>query len=342
MGYSLAATNVGQSLSRMLDTVLRIVPKLVVFVIILIIGWIIAKIIERAVSAILERTHFNRVAQRGVVGEALARSDYDAARLIGRLFFYAIVLVTLQLAFNVFGRNPVSDLLRSIVVWLPRLAVAIIILVIASAIAYAVKDLVAAALHAVAYGRFVAGAAAAFIMVLGVIAALNQIGIATAVTTPVLVAILAALAGVVVVGVGGGLVRPMQQRWEGWLSRFEQEAPQLKQHMAQAPQRARERAEHYRSQAQAAKGSQPTRTVVSGTPPQGSTVAGGYPQQGYPEQGYPEQTYPEPGYPQQGYPQQGYPQQGYPQQPPPYETGPYDQDPYAQDPYGQDPNAPRQ
>jgi Conserved TM helix len=237
MGYSLAATNVGQSLSRLLDTVLRIVPKLVVFVIILIIGWIVAKIIERAVAAILERTHFNRVAQRGVVGDALARSDYDASRLIGRLFFYAIVLVTLQLAFNVFGRNPVSDLLRSIVAWLPRLAVAIIILVIASAIAYAVKDLVAAALHAVAYGRFVAGAAAAFIMVLGVIAALNQIGIATTVTEPVLIAALATIGAVIAIGVGGGLIRPMQERWDRMLSAGERDMATVR---SSAYQRGRE------------------------------------------------------------------------------------------------------
>jgi hypothetical protein len=237
MGYSLAATDVGQSLSRMLDTVLRIVPKLIVFLIILIIGWIVAKIIERAVTAILERTHFNRVAQRGVVGDALARSDYDAARLIGRLFFYAVLLVTLQLAFNVFGRNPVSDLLRSIVAWLPRLAVAIIILVIASAIAYAVKDLVAAALHAVAYGRFVAGAAAAFIMVLGVIAALNQIGVATTVTEPVLIAALATIGAVIAIGVGGGLIRPMQERWDRMLSAGERDMAAVR---SSAYQRGRE------------------------------------------------------------------------------------------------------
>ena len=39
---------------------------------------------------------------------------------------------------------------------------------------------------------------------LGVIAALNQIGVATTVTTPVLIAVLATGGGVIVVGVGGG------------------------------------------------------------------------------------------------------------------------------------------
>ena len=221
-------TGIGQSLARLLDTVIRIVPKLVVFVVILVIGWIIAKLIERAVAMILHRLHFDRVAERGVVGDALRRSDYDASRLIARLFFYAVLLITLQMAFNVFGPNPISQLLRGIVAWLPRLAVAVIIIVIASAIAHAVKDLVGAALGGVTYGRVLANAVSIFIIALGVIAALNQIGIATTVTEPVLITVLATIGAVVAIGVGGGLIRPMQQRWERMLSAGERDAASVR------------------------------------------------------------------------------------------------------------------
>ncbi len=37
---------------------------------------------------------------------------------------------------------------------------------------------------------------------------------ATSVTTPILIAVLAIIAGVIIVGAGGGLIKPMQQRWE--------------------------------------------------------------------------------------------------------------------------------
>jgi hypothetical protein len=228
MGYSLAAINIGQSLQRMLDTVIRVVPKLVVFVVILIIGWIVAKIIERVVTMILHRVHFDRVAERGVVGAAFERSQYDASRFIARLFFYAIMLVTLQLAFNVFGPNPISDLLRAIVAWLPRLAVAVIIVVIASAIAHAVKDIVGAALGGVTYGRVLANLASIFIIALGVIAALNQVGIATTVTEPLLIAVLATIGAILAIGLGGGLVKPMQQRWERMLSAGERDAATMR------------------------------------------------------------------------------------------------------------------
>jgi hypothetical protein len=266
MGYSMAAIDIGQSLQRMLDNVVRIVPKLIIFVVILVIGWIVAKIIERAVAAILERMHFNRVAERGVVGRALERSDYDASRLLARLFFYAVLLVTLQLAFNVFGRNPVSDLLRAIVAWLPRLAVAVIIVVIASAIAHAVRDLLAAALGAVSYGRFLADAVAAFIIVLGIIAALNQIGIATTVTEPVLITVLATIGAILAIGVGGGMIKPMQQRWERILSTAERDVETVR---SSAYQRGREDA--MRGGGVPTEGGRPHETP---TPPRGDMPRG--------------------------------------------------------------------
>ena len=38
------------------------------------------------------------------------------------------------------------------------------------------------------------------------------------------------------VGVGGGLVRPMQQRWEGWLNRMQDEAAAVQSPMPRASQ----------------------------------------------------------------------------------------------------------
>ncbi|WP_433179247.1 mechanosensitive ion channel family protein [Actinoallomurus sp. CA-150999] len=220
---TVAQIDVGRSLQNVLDAVARIVPRLIVFVIILVIGWIIAKVIQRLVALILRRLHFDRVAERGVVGDALRRGEYDASGLLAKLVYYAILLVALELAFNVFGSNPVSNVLRSIVAWLPRLAVAVIIVIVASAIAHAVRDLVGGALGGLSYGRLLANLAAIFIIALGVIAALNQMGIATTVTEPVLIAVLATIGAVIAIGVGGGLVRPMQQRWERWLTHAEAE-----------------------------------------------------------------------------------------------------------------------
>ncbi len=165
-----------------------------------------------------------RAHQRGGIKRALERTRYDASDILARLAYYAVLLFTLQFAFGVWGPNAISNLIAGVVAWLPRAFVAIVIVVVAFAIANAVRDLVSGALGGLSYGKVLADLTAFFIIALGVIAALNQVGIATTVTTPVLVAVLATVAGILIVGVGGGLVRPMQNRWEGWLHRIAEES----------------------------------------------------------------------------------------------------------------------
>ncbi|MEV0394800.1 mechanosensitive ion channel family protein [Polymorphospora rubra] len=224
--------DIGAALTDMWRSVLLFIPKAIAFVAILVIGWIIARFVLKIVDRVLERVGFDRAVERGGIGRALERTRYDASDILARLAYYAVLLLTLQLAFGVWGPNPISDLIAGVVAWLPRAFIAIVIVVVAAAIASAARDLIAGALGGLSYGRLLANLASAFIVALGVIAALNQIGIATTVTTPVLVAVLATVAGILIVGVGGGLVKPMQQRWEGWLDRAAAESQVIREKAA--------------------------------------------------------------------------------------------------------------
>ncbi|MEO3938949.1 hypothetical protein V3N99_19675 [Dermatophilaceae bacterium Soc4.6] len=224
-----------EALTSALTAIATFVPKLVLFAVILIIGVIVAKVLSKAVAAILARVGFDRAIERGGVGKALEKSEYDPSDILAKLVYYAVMLFTLQLAFSAFGPNPISDLLAAIIAFLPQVFVAIIIVVVASAVAAAAKTLIQGSLGGLSYGKTLANIAAVFILGLGVIAALNQVGIATTVTTPVLIAVLATLAGVLIVGVGGGLIKPMQTRWETYLTKAEEEAPKVKEQVANAP-----------------------------------------------------------------------------------------------------------
>ncbi|TKV56857.1 hypothetical protein FDO65_18620 [Nakamurella flava] len=224
-----------ESLMAGLTAVVTFVPKLLAFLAIVIIGLLIAKAIAKAVSKLLERVGFDRAVERGGIKKALENSKFDASDIVAKILYYALVLFVLQLAFGVFGPNPISDLLTTIIAFLPALVVAIVIIVIAAAIAAAVKTLIQGTLGGLSYGKVLANAASIFILFLGVVAALNQIGVATSVTTPVLITVLAIVGGVIVVGAGGGLIKPMQARWETYLSKAEEEAPKIRQHAAAAP-----------------------------------------------------------------------------------------------------------
>ncbi|GAA1865532.1 hypothetical protein GCM10009751_24570 [Myceligenerans crystallogenes] len=209
------------------SSVASFVPKLLVFLVILLIGWIIAKAVSKFVGMILNRIGFTKVLDKAGAGRLLGGSGIEPITLLTKIIYYFILLIVLQLALSAFGpTNPVTQIVNDIVAWLPKLVVAIVIVVIAGAIANAVKDLIMASMGGVSYGPMLAKIAHIAILFFGIVAALNQVGIAVSVTTSVMTAVLAAIVGVVVVGVGGGLIGPMRARWEGWLAAMDSASAQ--------------------------------------------------------------------------------------------------------------------
>ena len=211
------------------SNVATFLPKLAAALVILVIGYFVAKIISRVLDRVLERVGFDRVVERGGVRQVLARSKYDPSDILAKLVFWTIMLLVLQLAFGVFGANPVSDLLRGLIAYLPNVFVAILILVIAAAIARAVTDLLSNLLSSVQGGQVLAKGAGIAILVFAVFAALDQLQIAPRIVTGLWYALLAAVVGSVVVAVGGGGIRTMQQYWERAAGRAEARGPQLRE-----------------------------------------------------------------------------------------------------------------
>lgn len=263
--------NIGRSLQGMLDTVVSIAPKLVIFLVILVVGWIVAKLLSRVLDKLLNRVGFDRLIARSGMQRWIG--SYDPSQLLSKLVYYAVLLFTLQLAFGVFGPNPVSDIITAIVAFLPRAFVALLIVMIAAGIAGAVKDVITSALGGLSYSRMLGTIAQVFILGLGIIAALNQVGIAMTVTMPVLITILATIGGIAVVGVGGGLIQPMRDRWERMLAKAEGEAGNVKAQLdANASQKQQAFAQQQYASSQYA-GQYGSQGQPAGQPAQGHTAA---------------------------------------------------------------------
>ena len=222
-------------LSNAWSNVATFVPKFVVFLIILIVGWLIAKTITKAVSAVLTRVGFDRAVERGGVKRALSHSKYDASDILAKIVYYALMLFVLSTAFGVFGNNPVSTYLHAVIAYLPLVFVAVVIVVIASAIAAGAKALIENSLSGLSYAKVLGNVVSGLILALGVIAALDQLHVATNVVNAVLYAALAAFVGVIVVAVGGGGIRTMSQRWESVAATYDQEKPRIAASTRSAP-----------------------------------------------------------------------------------------------------------
>ena len=218
------------------DNVLEFLPKLGAFLLILIVGYIVAKVLARVLDKVLDRVGFNRLVERGGVKAALDNTKFDAADILSRIVFWLVMLFVLQLAFGVFGPNPISALLTGLIAFLPKLFVALVIIVITAAVASGVRDIIQGALGGLNYGRYLAMAAMVLIWFVGASAALNQIEIAPEIINGLFYAVLALIVGIAIVAVGGGGIQPMRQRWERALGRAEAEAPQVKQQAQQGRQ----------------------------------------------------------------------------------------------------------
>src|SRR5690349_9141531 len=126
--------DIGAAVADMWRTVIVFIPKAIFFIAILVIGWLIAGFLRKWVDRLLERVGFDRAVERGGLRRWLANGKYDASGIVATLVYYAVLLFTLQLAFGLWGPNPVSDLIQAVIAWLPKALVAIIIVVVAAAL----------------------------------------------------------------------------------------------------------------------------------------------------------------------------------------------------------------
>lgn len=245
----LAQSSIGGQLTEVLGDVVAFVPKLLAFLAILLIGWFVAKALAKATNAVLERVGFDNAVERGGVKQALARSRYDASDILAKIVLYAIMLFVLQLAFGVFGPNPISDLIQGVIAFLPKLFVAVIIVVIASAVAAGVREVISASLGGLSYGNALATTAGVLILGVGIFAALNQIEIAPAIVNGLFYALLAIVAGSAIVAIGGSGIVPLRAYWEQALDRASEESTKIRDEAQGSREDIKQRAQQRKQQA---------------------------------------------------------------------------------------------
>jgi hypothetical protein len=211
------------------SNVASFLPVLLGALLILVIGYFVAKALEKAIDKILERVGFDRWVERGGVKRALESSEYDASSLLGRLVFYVVMLFVLQLAFGVFGPNPISELITGIIGYLPRIFVAIVIVVVGAAVANAVKDMIQSSLGGYEYGRIVGVVASGAILVIAGFAALDQLQIAPSIVNGLFYALLAIIVGSSVIAFGGGGIPVARRYVERWSERADEESQRMRE-----------------------------------------------------------------------------------------------------------------
>jgi hypothetical protein len=105
-------------------------PRVVLAVLVLVAGWLVAKAVRFAIVKTLRAINFNVLTEKAGVDRFLQQGggDIDTTTVLGLLFYWLTILAALMIATNGLGLSYVTDLLGRIVLFVPKVMVAVLIL----------------------------------------------------------------------------------------------------------------------------------------------------------------------------------------------------------------------
>ena len=119
-------------------------PKLLLALFVVLIGWLLAKVVRFAIERALRAVNFNVLTERAGTDTFLRQAGMhgDTTTLFGLVAFWLVIVAALITAFNGMGLTYLPDLLGRVVLFAPKLLIAMLIFVFGSYCARFVGDAV--------------------------------------------------------------------------------------------------------------------------------------------------------------------------------------------------------
>lgn len=119
-------------------------PKLLGALIILIVGWIVARIIRRLVDEVLKAVHFDVLAQKAGIAEALEKGNMKitAREIVSGLVYWLIMIMVLVMTVNALGLPRASNIFESVFGYVPRVIAALLAVILGLFLASFVSSIV--------------------------------------------------------------------------------------------------------------------------------------------------------------------------------------------------------
>ena len=124
-------------LQELWNSFASVVPNLIGALIVLIIGAFVAVILGHAVRVILDKTKLDSALRKAKLTKAIGHTDVPA--LLGELVQWWILIIFLQASVEILELGSLTVLLGQFVSWLPKLLVAVIIMLLGLASAHYVE-----------------------------------------------------------------------------------------------------------------------------------------------------------------------------------------------------------
>lgn len=184
------------------------IPNLIGAIILLLVGWFLGKLVGGLVSKGLQAVGFNKIADKAEIDTFLKNAGVktDASSVVGAIARWFVYLVFFLAAFNALGLPQVSAVIDDVLTFLPKVVVAIVILLIGALAGNLFAGVVRGSLKSAGLGNAdLFGTVARFaVIAFAAIAALDMLEIAPTIVNTLWQGLIFGVVGILVLAFGLG------------------------------------------------------------------------------------------------------------------------------------------
>lgn len=166
------------------DAVVMFAPRIILALVFFVIGWIIGAILSTVIQQVVKAIRLDDALRSAGVDKVVADAGFklNIGHFLGELVKWFIILVFLVASLQILGLTQVNLFLQTVILlYIPRVIVAVLILVLGAIVAQLVQNVVSGSARAAGApsANFAGKMAKWAIWIVAVLAALNQVGVAT-------------------------------------------------------------------------------------------------------------------------------------------------------------------
>lgn len=170
-----------ESLNQFWIQLINFVPRLLAVVVILFAGWLVAKLVRVAVRRLIELTQFDKIAQKSGLESFMNQGtlNLSLSGIISQVVYWLVITLFIITGANILGLSELAVLLQQLASYLPRIIVAIIVLIFGTLLARFVNRIVFTWLHSIQFERalVVSTSTEYGVQILALFIALEQLGL---------------------------------------------------------------------------------------------------------------------------------------------------------------------
>lgn len=172
-----------ETFNNLINQIADFAPRLIYCVVILVLGYFVARIISIVVKNVLERVGFDKIGNRlneiSIIKQL--KTEIKLSEIISKVLYYFVLLIFLPIATETLGVDAITNMVLSLVGFIPSIIAAAIMLQVGIMLADAVKGAVITLCRSfnVPSARLIGNLVFAFFIIITLISALGQIGINT-------------------------------------------------------------------------------------------------------------------------------------------------------------------